>query len=135
MAQRIENRRKTARISSNFRAELYLIFPEVSFQPVPFLVHVIDASIDGLHLRVPKFSESQFARLLGKIEYGLFVLRNEQQVVRIYCVIVWKNRIQLPDGTTTYDLGVRFDLRSEDSSSDVDFILDQARRHQIASES
>jgi hypothetical protein len=134
MAERTENRRKADRIPSNFRAELYLIFPEVSFQPVPFLVHVLDASRDGLHLRVPKFNEKQFERLLGKIEYGLFVLRNEQQVVRIYCAIVWKDRVQLPDNTTTYDLGVRFDLRSEDSSSDVDFILERARRQQIARE-
>jgi hypothetical protein len=126
------DRRQSERIPGDFRAELYLIFPEVTFQPVPFLVQVMDASREGLRLRVPRFTEKQFERIQDKIEYGLFVLRNEQHVVRLYCFIVWKERITVEDGSTSYELGLRYDLRAPDSDNDIDFILERARGSEIS---
>ena len=128
------DRRKTDRIPSQFKAELYVIFPEVTFQPVPFLVQVMDASPEGLRLRVPKFTPDQFAGMKDKIEYALFVLRNELHVVRLYCYVVRKEQVTLDDGSTSYELGLSYDLREGDSTEDIDFILERARREEIASE-
>lgn len=130
----LSDRRRSPRIPSRFVAELYILFPEETFRPVPFLVHVADASSDGLRVRLRTLKPHEYEALVDNVKIAQFVLRNSEKTVRLYARIKWKRLVEPgEDSRPAFELGLEYDLRHGDSPSDVEFILDRARAKEIAS--
>lgn len=132
--EEMSDRRRSERIPSRFVAELYILFPEETFRPVPFLVHVADASSDGLRVRLRTLKTHEFEALVENVKVAQFVLRNSEKTVRLYTRIKWKRLVEpAEDSRPAFELGLEYDLRQGDSPNDVGFILDRARAKEISS--
>ncbi|MBI5155558.1 PilZ domain-containing protein [Candidatus Poribacteria bacterium] len=124
-------RRQHPRISCDFRGELYILFPEETFRPVPFMVTVKDVSRAGLRAICRNLSEEQHQMLLSTVRFARIQVRGDNRTARVYCRVVWLAQRAAPDGSRYHELGMGYDLREEGAQEAIDFIYEWGTRHQV----
>lgn len=120
-------RQDQPRIQCNLRAELYILFPEETFRPHPYMVTIRDASAQGLRVQCITLSRNQLEMIESSVRFARLVLRGDNQTSKIYCRIVWASYSERGDGRIEADLGMSYDVRSEEDNGAIDHLLQRAR--------
>ncbi|MCB2154687.1 PilZ domain-containing protein [bacterium] len=120
-------RRRLPRVRCRFRAELYILFPEETFRPIPYMCQVADVSQSGMKVQVPNLPQDQYRLLLTSVRFARIIVRGGERKAKVYCRIVWIGERKDSDGRGFHELGLFFEKNERNTQPDIQFIVERAR--------
>lgn len=83
-----DDRRQSPRLDCRFNAELYILLPEETFRPFPYMVTVFNVSATGAMVRCPNIPAAIQKTLATTVRFARLAVRADGKVGKVYCRIL-----------------------------------------------
>ncbi|MEQ8821553.1 MAG: PilZ domain-containing protein [Sumerlaeia bacterium] len=117
-----EDRRQSPRIGCRFNAELYILLPEETFRPFPYMVTVFNVSEGGAMVKCPNIPKDIQKLLATTVRFARLAVRSEGRAAKIYCRIIRAT----PDNGAII-LALDYDPRDAEAEHAIEIITERAK--------